>query len=1172
MFNTPRTIVKTRGAHKREQDELKKHIAHQPEVQSEKLEVKEDPQFQKDLPQRPRSEGSLKKKSLSSSSSIAARKKELELQAAQAKARIEMELIDKKLAADIAALEEQSRRSDKSRRTAVTSCNNKVEEWLERSHTEVNRQSEVDDRIYNDGRHKNNEKPAYVEKLADALKQALSATTVKNQNQELLTRLSTSKDLPPFYGDPMEWLQFKEAYYESTQLCNYSDTENIWRLRKCLRGEAKEAVSSLLIGITNPAVIIDTLQLRFGRPEIIMCKIVSQLKKLQPLPQSYHNDIVNFSIKIKNYVATTSAMEQSDYLRSPELTALVVSKFPTALITKWADYAYEHRDSLKCKLELIADFLHDEAIKAASAGISHIHTQDSYKKRPEERKPQVHTVQVDAEDKCRFCKKAKHQLVECTRFKRALKRDRWRFARAHKLCYKCLTSQHGKQNCLAPDCDIEGCGQPHHNLLHWSKPEVQREPVMNPSTSSETVNMIHTLRDKVLLKVVPVTIHGPKSSVSTYALLDDGASISLISSHISEQIGLHGKSVNMRVRSAWDSSVLTCESEIVNIVLSNSDGERFNLSARKINELNLKVQSCSKINYDKYKHYSDFSEYCVDYLKPTLLVGQDNYHLIAPICCIPPKNGKKSEPYLTKTPLGWCVHGSVRASNDDVTAAKIDRLPVASECDSCYLCLSDVHSVAPASLPSLACECKHREDSTLHDEVRRYFTLESIGVNAVKRENSEDKQALSIVSQTAKYVYGKWEVGLPWHDVSTKMTNSFSNALKRFKLVGEKMLANKEYASEIDSKQVFESVSFASASSRAPASACFDNEMNRLQDASYNDLQLHVFCDASIKAMCAVAYWRWRINNKVYVAFIAGKCRVAPVKVLTVPRLELQAALLAARLADTIMKEHRLTAARRCFWSDSTTVLHWIRNDARNYKPFVAYRLGEIDELTRMDEWRYVPTKFNVADIATRDNCDHTVFESEWFYGPSFLHAEECSWPENSLIPETENNDNLEYINTNIISVHNESLPVPDPIRFSSWIRLLRTTARVLLFIKKCQRKRKKSRRGPRKRRRTGTHRRRSHPYGAASAQLLVWHYSHQKNAVLSDQRHEEACRRYKKFMSNKSATYLVILPGQHRDSEAAGDRRGRIIYLPKGDECRDTGVEDVDDGPRSPHAASTNT
>ncbi|KAL0831974.1 hypothetical protein ABMA28_001474 [Loxostege sticticalis] len=157
---------------------------------------------------------------------------------------------------------------------------------------------------------------------------------------------------------------------------------------------------------------------------------------------------------------------------------------------------------------------------------------------------------------------------------------------------------------------------------------------------------------------------------------------------------------------------------------------------------------------------------------------------------------------------------------------------------------------------------------------------------------------------------------------------------------------------------------------------------------AFIDLELHVFCDASELAHAAVAYWRFTLSDgSTKLALIASKARVSPLKPASIPRLELQGALIATRLAAKICEVHRLKPSRRVFWCDSMTVLGWLRSDARNYKPFVAHRVGEILENTVLDEWHWVPTEHNVADDATRGkstsifrNRDH-IFQNSWVQG-----------------------------------------------------------------------------------------------------------------------------------------------------------------------------------------------
>jgi hypothetical protein len=131
-------------------------------------------------------------------------------------------------------------------------------------------------------------------------------------------------------------------------------------------------------------------------------------------------------------------------------------------------------------------------------------------------------------------------------------------------------------------------------------------------------------------------------------------------------------------------------------------------------------------------------------------------------------------------------------------------------------------------------------------------------------------------------------------------------------------------------------------------------------------IQLHVFADASQRGYGAVSYLRF-VNElgDIHVAFVIGKARVAPLKVVTIPRLELSAAVVAARLEKMIRSEIDLSIDTTLLWTDSTTVLGYIANKDKRFKTFVANRLAVIHETTDPTQWRYVNTPLNPANDAS---------------------------------------------------------------------------------------------------------------------------------------------------------------------------------------------------------------
>lgn len=166
--------------------------------------------------------------------------------------------------------------------------------------------------------------------------------------------------------------------------------------------------------------------------------------------------------------------------------------------------------------------------------------------------------------------------------------------------------------------------------------------------------------------------------------------------------------------------------------------------------------------------------------------------------------------------------------------------------------------------------------------------------------------------------------------------------------------------------------------------------------------ELHHFSDASQTAYGTVSYLRLESADSVHVSFIIGKARVAPLKQVTIPRLELAAAVLAVRVDTMLVKELSLPLQRSTFWTDSTTVLKYILNETKRFHTYVANRVAAIREATETDQWRYVNTINNPADEASRGLTAQEFGKGKWLKGPDFLCLPPTEWPElnlNSSVP-----------------------------------------------------------------------------------------------------------------------------------------------------------------------------
>ena len=212
---------------------------------------------------------------------------------------------------------------------------------------------------------------------------------------------------------------------------------------------------------------------------------------------------------------------------------------------------------------------------------------------------------------------------------------------------------------------------------------------------------------------------------------------------------------------------------------------------------------------------------------------------------------------------------------------------------------------------------------------------------------------------------------------------------------------------------------------------------------------LCIFSDASMDAFGACAYVRWETEDGDHkTRFVVAKSRVAPLKPLTVPRLELQAAVLASRLYKTIMEELTIEVDDVIFMTDSMITLSWIRKRARNFKMFVATRVGEIQSNTDPSKWRHISGEVNVEDVLSR-GLKASELKGSWQHGPDFLHQSKNDWPEEVKVETSLPDVEKERRHEKTVLAVSQSYDVIDYERYSSWRKLIRVAALVLKFVKK---------------------------------------------------------------------------------------------------------------------------
>ncbi|XP_041978615.1 uncharacterized protein LOC121732727 [Aricia agestis] len=541
-------------------------------------------------------------------------------------------------------------------------------------------------------------------------------------------------ELPFFNGAYSEWLAFRSAYMETER--HLTTAENAARLRRALKGKAKEAVTSLLIANAPSDVIMKTLEDRFGRPDTIA---IAELDKLRNLPRTSDapRDICLFANKIANSVATLRLLGKDRYLYSPEIIKNIVEKLPSTTKYRWFDYVETIETEKKNEPELLqfCEFIEKEARRCARYAAPEPITEEST---PPYRKQRAHHTRVEGEKRteerpCLLCKQLGHPPAKCEKLLQASTEDRWTIAKESKLCFRCLRYKTMSHKCDFRTCKTDGCARSHHPLLHFDKPkEVEKEKV----TSTCENRRAHTY-----LKIVPVRVTGSKSSADTFALLDDGSTVTLLDSNIARKIGAKGRIDPLEIETLAPKNLKSESSRRVTVQLRGS-GEAHEIEARTIDDLKLSPQVVQRETVWACDHLKDLEEnFSYREMQPTILIGQDNWHLLV---ASEIRRGERRQPAASKTPLGWVLHGT-----DSRTLG---------------------HQVNFVN---------HLVEDRMDDMLRHHFSIESMGIEEKKPQSDPEQRALDILNRSTQKVGGRFETGMLWKKEDCVMPNNYDNALRR---------------------------------------------------------------------------------------------------------------------------------------------------------------------------------------------------------------------------------------------------------------------------------------------------------------------------------------------------------------------------------------------------------
>ncbi|XP_059612589.1 uncharacterized protein LOC132259062 [Phlebotomus argentipes] len=653
--------------------------------------------------------------------------------------------------------------------------------------------------------------------------------TMAQQSQsiaKLTARQSGLKELPRFSGEVEEWPIFLSQYEQSTNSGGYSSAENVSRLEKCLSGEARNAVKTLLSIPTSAELIINTLRQRYGNPRQMLQRLTAQAIAAEKPKDDNPHSIINFATLTRNITFALKNLDEGRFLFGSTILDELEKKLSPLMKMMWAEVIHAKPNYT---LEDLADWLGKRAEFAIHIAPYCETSQRVEKKEERHKRPMksTNTKPVFLADgktvRCPNCE-GEHFIPACPAFQEMSPDERFDKIKELELCISCFRPNHRAFRCFRRrECGRDGCKDIHHRLLHGHsrrtkntatamnsvpqegkeepKSEKKMRDVISASLKSSTASMEtnETLMDRaavvergnqyldlenttymhrvyaaanihrngiVMLRVAPVMLRNPRTgnTLSTFALLDSGATVTLIDKGIAEHLTLRGKPTSMRLQ--WLDGVARSQDTVtcVNLQVKGQyeKAKWFNLDHSYVIE-NLKLPE-TNVDREKltrnYPYLSNVKFESIRHERPTILIGEDNAKLIATQQMVHDANYK---PVASLTALGWVISGMIESRQRQNASKQM--------------------------------VCHASDNAELIELLKHSFSLESVGIRpaAEPRLTKDEQLAYEILNNTTKRMGNRFEAGLLWRVPRTSMPASRAAAWRRLQQTEAKMDRDPEF-------------------------------------------------------------------------------------------------------------------------------------------------------------------------------------------------------------------------------------------------------------------------------------------------------------------------------------------------------------------------------------------